>query len=146
LEIEIKRLEKSIEAKTSLYQETYDKLIKNPGVSHVCATVILSEIGDNVKAFKNVKHLASWVGLCPGSYESASVVKSSHVTKGNKYLKEALYHAGRAATHSNSAKFNQFYERICAKGSAQKAIVACAHKVLRIVYKVLDEGIEFEER
>ena len=58
-----------------------------PGVSETCAVTILAEIGPDVKAFQSDAHLASWAGLCPGSYESAGIKKSSHITQGNRYIK-----------------------------------------------------------
>lgn len=145
LDAEIKRLEQSIEAMTSEYQEILNKLMEIPGVSQVCATVILAEIGTNVDAFPSEKHLAKWAGVCPGSYESAGKVKSSHITQGDKYLKSALYHAGRTAAHSNSKTFSECYERIARKGSRQKAVIACSHKILRIVYHILDDGRRYIE-
>ena len=145
LETEIHRLEQSIEALTSQYQETFEHLVEIPGVSQVCAWTILAEIGPDVSAFPDEKHLAKWAGLCPGSYESAGVVKSAHITQGNKYLKEALYHAGRTAAHSNSPRFSEFYERIAKKGSKQKAVIAVSHKLLKIVYLILQKNVNYQE-
>jgi len=51
-----------------------------PGVNENCAATILAEIGPTVTAFTSDAHLASWAGLCPGSYESAGIKKSSHIT------------------------------------------------------------------
>ena len=65
-----------------------------PGVSETCAATILAEIGPDVKAFQSDAHLASWAGLCPGSYESAGIKKSSHITQGNRYIKQALTMSG----------------------------------------------------
>ena len=45
-----------------------------PGVSETCAATILAEIGPDVRAFQSDAHLASWAGLCPGSYESADKI------------------------------------------------------------------------
>ena len=44
-----------------------------PGVSETCAATILAEIGSTDTAFPSDAHLASWAGLCPGSYESAGI-------------------------------------------------------------------------
>jgi Transposase and inactivated derivatives len=145
LDTEIKRLEESIEDYTSLYSNVYEKLLKIPGIGKNCAAVILAEIGPNVDAFETVGRLSSWVGICPGSYESAGKVKSSHITQGNKYLKEALYHAGRTAAHSNSVIFRDFYLKIANKGSKQKAVIATAHKILKIVYKILKDNVDYIE-
>ena len=93
-----------------------------PGVNENCAAAILAEIGPTITAFPSDSHLASGAGLCPGSYESAGIKKSSHITQGNRYIKQA---------------FSSFYNRISQKGSKMKAIIACAHKILRIIYKQL---------
>ena len=61
-----------------------------PGVNENCAATILAEIGPTVTAFLSDAHLASWAGLCPGAYESAGIKISSHITQGNRYIKQAL--------------------------------------------------------
>ncbi|MFQ9597917.1 MAG: IS110 family transposase [Streptococcus sp.] len=58
---------------------------------------ILAEIGPTITAFPSDAHLASWAGLCPGSYESAGIKKSSHITQGNRYIKQALTMSGLIA-------------------------------------------------
>ena len=120
------------------YQEIIDELIKIPGVKESCVEVILSEIGPDISAFQTQSHLASWAGLCPGSYESGGVRKKAHIGRGNKYLRTALYHAGRAAAHSGSPVFSEFYHRIASRGSKQKAVIATAHKILRVIYRTLE--------
>lgn len=82
-----------------------------PGVSETCAATILAEIGPDVKAFQSDAHLASWAGLCPGSYESAGIKKSSHITQGNRYIKQALTMSGLIAAHSKDNAFSSFYSK-----------------------------------
>ena len=60
-----------------------------PGVSETCAVTILAENGPDVKAFQSDARLASWAGLCPGSYESAGIKKSSHLTPRIRQRKSA---------------------------------------------------------
>ena len=104
-----------------------------PGVNENCAATILAEIGPTVTAFPSDAHLASWAGLCPGSYESAGIKKSSHITQGNRYIKQPLTMSGLIVAHSKDPAYN----RISQRGSKMKAIIACAHKILRIIYKLL---------
>ena len=106
-------------------------------MSETCAATILAEIGPTITAFPSDAHLASWVGLCPGSYESAGIKKSSHITQGNRYIKQALTMSGLIAAHSKDPAFSSFYNRISQRGSKMKAVIACAHKILRIIYKLL---------
>ena len=102
-----------------------------------CAATILSEIGPTVTAFPSDAHLASWAGLCPGSYESAGIKKSSHITRGNRYIKQALTLSGLIAAHSKDPAFSSFYNRISQRVSKMKAVISYAHKILRIIYKLL---------
>ncbi|KXU13146.1 Mobile element protein [Streptococcus oralis] len=115
-----------------------NKLLQTiPGVSAICAATVLSEIGPTIDAFETDGHLASWAGLCPGSYESAGIKKSSHITQGNRYLKQALTMSGLIAAHSKDPAFSSLYNRISLRGSKMKAVIACAHKILRTIYKLL---------
>ena len=59
-----------------------------PGMSETCATTILAEIGPDVKAFQSDAHLASWAGLCPGSYESAGIKKLTY------HARKSIYQTG----------------------------------------------------
>ena len=102
-------------------------------MSETCAATILVEIGPDVKAFQSDAHLASWAGLCPGSYESAGIKKSSHITQGNRYIKQALTMSGLIATHSKDNAFSSFYSKLSQRGSKMKAVIVCAHKLLRII-------------
>lgn len=68
----------------------------------------------------------------------ASQQKSDLQHLSNKYLKTALYHAGRTAGHSNSQNFSVFFNRIANRGSRQKAVIVTGHKILRIIYKLLN--------
>ena len=93
-------------------------------MSETCAATILAEIGPDVKAFQSDAHLASWAGLCPGSYESAGIKKSSHITQGNRYIKQALTMSGLIAAHSKDPSFSSFYNRISQRESKTKAVIA----------------------
>ena len=73
------------------FEREYNLLIELSGVSSIVAFVILSEIGPNVESFQSQGNLASWAGVCPGSYESAGIKKSSHTTQGNKYVKSRAF-------------------------------------------------------
>lgn len=103
-------------------------------MSEACVATVLALIGD---AFETDGHLASWAGLCPGSYESAGIKKSSHITQGNRYNKHALTMAGMIAGHSKNSDFSSFYNRISQRGSKMKSVIACAHKIIRIICKLL---------
>lgn len=122
----------------------YGLLLEIPGIKENGAAIILGEIGPDVTAFPTAGHLAVWAGLAPGKNESAERKKPARTTKGNKYLKTCLIIGGGIAGRSKEPAFNLLYRRISNKGSRMKACVACGHKILRIVYKVLDEKIHYD--
>lgn len=144
----IKELEKDI--KNYIFEnfpEEYEILLSVPGISENGAAVILGEIGPNVDAFPNSKHLASWIGVCPGMNESAGYNRSGRTTKGNKYAKQVFVSAGGLAARSNSIAFKSFKEKMIKNtGSVMKANVACGHKLVRIVYKLLKNKEFYDER
>jgi transposase len=146
LDKQIKVVENAIDEIIERHSEVYDELLSIPGVAKNNAAVILAEIGDNVKAFNSAKQLASWAGICPGCYESAGVRKSTHIGHGNKYLKTALYQSALTAAHSGNLTFATYYSRIAARGSKQKAVIATAHKILRIVFKILESHTSYQDQ
>ena len=113
------------------------RLQKIPGVSEAWAATVLAEIGPTVNSLDTDGHLASWAGLCPGSYESAGIKKSSHITQGNRYIKKSLAMSGQIVARSRDPAFLSLYNRISQRGSKMKVVIACAHKILRTIYKLL---------
>lgn len=145
--LKVKQIEQDIEHYIlNHFPEEYDLLLSIPGVKQQSAAVILAEIGPHTEAFKTVGHLASWAGLSPGSYESAGKKKSSRTTRGNKYLKAALISSGGVAGRSRDPAFGSLYHRVSKRGTKIKAVVACGHKLLRIVYKILSEKVPYDEK
>jgi len=123
----------------------YDLLKKIPGINEESAAVILGEIGPHVEAFKAADHLASWAGLSSGSYESAGKSSSSRTTRGNKYLKAALVTSGGIGGNSKNRAFSYKYHTIYQRtGKKLLARVACAHKLICIIYKVLSEKVVYD--
>lgn len=127
------------------FPQEYELLQKIPGINEESAAVILGEIGPNVEAFETAGHLASWAGLSPGSYESAGKSSSSRTTRGNKYLKSPLVTSGGIAGNLKDRAFSYKYHVVFQRtGKKLVARVACAHKLIRIIYKVLSEKVEYD--
>jgi transposase len=142
---ELANLESRIYEQLEEFSELYHRLQEIPGVGEDNARIIIAEIGSDVSPFPDAHHLASWAGLCPGSYESAGKKHGSHTLHGNKYLKTAMITAAMAAKSTNQTGLRDFYWRLCAHMGKQKANVALAHKLLRIIYVMIQTGATYQE-
>ncbi len=83
--------------------------------------------------FPTAGDLASWVGLCPGSYESAGKRRRVGTTGGNQWLRRALLESGRAAARTKHSYFGAQYRQIARRRGPNKAAVAVAHSLIELV-------------
>ena len=122
------------------------RLTKIPGVDLYAAQELLSEIGPNAAAFPSAGQFASWVGVCPGSQESAGVNYSHRSAKGNRYLRRLLCQIAWAAIHTKDTFFAGLFARLKPRVEGKGAAWAVAHRIAKIVWLVLHQGIEYQEK
>ena len=106
---------------------------------------MLVEIGADMSAFGSAERLACWVGMCPGNNESAGKRKSGRIRKGNAWVRRLLCEFAQAAARTRCALKAKFDALAIRKGH-KKSIVALAHKMLRIIYAMLDSGAHYQDR
>jgi len=116
------------------------------GVSQQTIEVVISEIGIDMNRFPSHRHLASWAGLAPGKNESGGRNRSSRTPKGNKYLRTALVEAAHAAGRSQDTYLGEQYRRLARRRGKKRAAVAVAHSILVIMYHMIKNGTEYQER
>jgi len=117
-----------------------------PGIGITLAQTVLAELGTDMQRFRDAGHASSWAGLAPGQNESAGKRKSTRIRDGNKYLRNALLQAAWAASKKKESVLAAFYQRLAARRGKKKAIIALAHKILRIIYSILKTGELYQER
>ncbi|OJH17016.1 IS110 family transposase, partial [Bacillus obstructivus] len=137
LEELISDIEKRIAVILSNYQEEVQLLTTMPGIKKDTAAVIIAEIGVDMGQFPTSKHLASWAGLSPGNHESAGRKKSTKTIKGNPHIKSALCEAAWAVSRSRNQRLGIKYWSLAARRGKKKALVAIGHRMLTIVYHML---------
>jgi transposase len=113
-----------------------------PGIGQRVAEIVIAEIGADLSHFSSPTQLASWAGLCPGNHESAGKRKSGKTRSGNAALRRALVEAARAASRSRTYLRAQYY-RLKPRRGAQRAAVAVAHSIIRIIYVVLTRKTDY---
>jgi transposase len=115
-----------------------------PGIDLIGAAMLLVEIGTTMALFAGADHLASWAGLCPGNNKSAGKRKRERQRKGNSYVRRLLCEFAHAARKTRSA-FQAKYRAIAIRRGHKRAIMACAHKMLRTIWAMLLRGQPYRD-
>jgi transposase len=115
-----------------------------PGIDANTAMKILSEIGTDMSQWPTAKAFASWLGLCPGTKVSGGKVLSSKTKPSDNRAAQALRMAASSLYRSATA-IGAFFRRLRARLGAPKAITAAAHKLARILYRMLTDGSNYRE-
>jgi transposase len=89
--------------------------------------------------------LTCWLGTFPGKDESAEKNHNSRSAMGNKYLRRVLNQAAHAAVKKKGSYFQAVFRRLLPRLDYQSAIWAVAHRLCRVVWKILHEGVRFIE-
>ena len=130
------------DAHSHLYRVTGVDLTRIDGIAETTALTILGEIGLDMTLWPSEKHFASWLGLCPGNKISGGKRLSGRTKPCANRAATALRVAAQSLYHSHSA-LGAFSRRLKARLGASKAITATAHKLARIVYRMLRYGQEY---
>jgi transposase len=125
--------------RVALYPKLGVDLTAIEGIGVLTELVILTEVGPDVSRFRSEKHFASWLGLCPDQRISGGKVLSSRTRRVINRVSDALRLAAVALERSQSA-LGAFYRRMKAKLGAAEAVTAAAHKLARLVYRLLKHG------
>jgi transposase len=73
----IQSIDKEVDGNIEPFRAAAELLTEIPGISHLAARVVLSEIGLDMSRFETAGHLVSWAGLCPRNDESAGKRRSN---------------------------------------------------------------------
>jgi transposase len=128
------------------YQEQVQRLAEVPGLGVDSAQQILAEVGAGAATFPSQGHLASWVGACPGDNESAGVSFSHRCPKGNRHMRRLLNQAANAAVKYKGSVFQILYRRYVPRLGHNQTIGVIAHRLCRLIWKILHQGVRYEER
>ena len=145
LDNSITLLDAEIDRRLTDVADVIESLDEITGVGKKSAEVIISEIGTDMSRFPTEHNLASWAGICPGNNKSADKRKSGKTRKGNATLKTTLVQCGRSAANSKNTYLGSQYKRIAARRGAKRAVVAVAHSILIICYKMIKNKTKFNE-
>jgi transposase len=145
LESHMQQLDEELAALLRVHQAAVQRLAAVPGFG-VDSAQIIAEVGPTATTFPTAKHLASWLGTCPGHDESAGVNRSHRVPNGNRQMRRLLNHSAHAAVKTKGSIFELPYRRLVGRLGHAQSIGAVAHRLCRLVWKILHDGVMYEER
>ena len=134
-----------IEAEMTDIMNFHDSVILTiPGLGAINGGMILGEIGD-IRRFSSPSKLLAFAGLDPSVYQSGnfSAKKTRMSKRGSRVLRYALINAAHNVVKNNST-FKAYYDAKMAEGrSHYNALGHCAGKLVRVIWKMLTDNVEF---
>lgn len=127
----------------ALYRMTGVDLTEIDGIDAYTAMVVVSELGTDLKKhFPTEDQFASWLALCPGTHKTGGHQKSSRTRRSSNRVAAALRMAASSLHHSQTA-LGAYYRRMQVRIGKPEAVTAVAHKLARLVYKVMTLGMQY---
>jgi transposase len=146
IEARIRQLSEELAQLLRPHQDAIERLAAVPGLGVDSAQQIIAEVGPTAGVFATAKRLASWVGACPGHDESAGVNHSHRSPHGNRQMRRVLNQAANAAVKTKGSIFELVYRRLVVRLGHAQTIGAIAHRLCRLVWKILHDRVAYEER
>ncbi len=125
--------------------ETAIALMHLRGIGPISALALYASIG-NGSQFKNARQLSAWLGLVPQHHGTGGKVQLSGISKrGNVQLRVLMIHGARTV-HNWAARrddsISQWVKSVAERRGKHKAVVALANKTARMVWVVLNKGVD----
>lgn len=134
-----------VEAEMTEVMRFNDSVIMTiPGIGYLNGGMILGEIG-NIHRFSTPKKLLAFAGLDPSVYQSGNFnARRTRMSKrGSRVLRYALINAAHNVV-KNNATFKAYYDKKMAEDRTHyNALGHCAGKLVRVIWKMLTDEVEF---
>lgn len=130
---------------TELQRVTGVDLTRIDGIDVMVAQTLLSEVGMDMSRWNTEAHFSSWLGLCPDNRISGDKLLGKGTRRVVNRAATALRLAARNLIRSRSYLGAQ-YRRLRTKLGAPKAITAMAHRLARLVYRMLKYGQRYVDK
>lgn len=130
--------------KTQLTQLCGVDLSAVPGLNLLSIQNLISEVGLDMSRWKTEKHFCSWLRLSPANRVSGGKRMRAKPHKGHNRAAQIFRICAQAALQSKSA-LGAFGRRLRGRLDTAKAVKALAHKLARIVYRMLKTGKSYAD-
>jgi len=128
-------------------QGDMDILTSMKGIGEKTAANFLIEIGGDIKQFESHKKVIAIAGLDPALYQSGKIDRRGKISKrGNRHLRRVIWLMTTKVIQFNE-RFKQYYLKRIKDGLPyKKAVLATAHKLIRVMFAMLRNKTLFDAR
>ncbi len=145
IELYTEQIEEVEKLSKQILDEMKSKILTIPGMSYNQATAIHGFIGD-INRFNKSCQLLAYAGLDPSVYQSGNFeARSTRMSKrGNSLLRYNLVYAAHNLVLHNKT-FKEYYDLKRSQSKSHYcALGHCAHKLVRIIFKMLKSNVDFD--
>jgi transposase len=125
----------------------YERLLGISGIGPTIAPALLASVG-HAQHLQSARGCSAWVGLVPKQHGTGGQVRLGHITKnGQSSLRVLMIHGARSVirwAHRHTHAQSQWIQQLIARVGKNKATVALANKLMRIVWAVLRHEESFD--
>jgi transposase len=143
---QIQELDKLVAQALTEHQQAVIRVAEIPGFGVNSAQQMIAEVGPEAETFPSAGEFSSWIGVCPGTNISAEQNHSSRSPKGNRFVRKILAEAAQAAVRKKGSHFQSLFRRFLPRLGHNGAIWAIAHRLARLVWKILHDGVRYIEQ
>jgi transposase len=148
LEDHLKELsEMLIEQCQARMKEDIEILTSIRGIGEKSATHFLAELGGGITLYKSYKQVIAMAGIDPSVQQSGKYEGLSKISKrGNRHRRRIIWLMAVKAIQFNNY-FRTYFQKRSEEGLIyKKAVLATAHKLIRVIFKMLSNKTLFKEQ
>lgn len=122
----------------SLLQQEIEIMTSVKGIGETTASEFLGEIGGDISKFESAKKVIAFAGLDPSVHQSGKHVGQSKISKrGSRYLRRVIWQMSVKVIRYNET-FREYFMKRRQEGLVyRKAVLATAHKLVRVIFSML---------
>jgi len=133
------RNEPRYDCRREMYRLTGVDLTRIDGIDAAAAQIIISEIGWDMSPWKTEKHFGAWSTLAPNHQISGGKILRRRPKRSPNRLALTLRICAQSLLRSHSA-LGAYCRRTCLRIGTPKGLTATAHKLARLIYRMLKFG------
>ena len=146
LEAHIDALDQEIGGLLWRHQDTVQRMAEVPGLGVDSAQQIIAEVGPNAATFPSAEAPRVLGRRLPRRGRERGREPQSPRPEGNRQMSRLLNQAANAAVKTKGSIFEVVYRRLVPRLGHQQAIGAIAHRLCRLIWKILHDCINYDER